>query len=107
MKSRNSLLLITAFVLASATAALGQSNHTPPATAPERPAAVPHTSGSGTEPSGLGSTGWVGGNRGTTRQETTGQRAVDPERASQQPEMATGRDLNGSPTRFPANRTPE
>lgn len=68
----------------------------------------------GTAPQGMGSTGWTGGTGGshigTSNQQTTGMGAgktPDNEAAADQPEMATGVDLKGPPTRFPANKTPE
>jgi hypothetical protein len=73
----------------------------------------------GTAPEGMGSTGWTGGTGGShigtsnsqTKGETTGSGSAasssDPETAKNQPEMATGVDLKGPPTRFPANKTPE
>ena len=68
----------------------------------EKPAALPHTSGTGTAPDGMGSTGWTGGSRGQTDPGKP-----DPESASQQPFVATGQDLNGPPKQFPAQQTPE
>ncbi len=69
----------------------------------------------GTAPHGMGSTGWTGGTGGshvgTSNQQTTGasseSNTPNNEAAADQPEMATGEDLNGPPTRFPANKTPE
>ena len=67
---------------------------------------------SGTAPEHLGSSGWTGGSRGQTKDgATTGQNVGpsrdDPEAAKNQPSMATGEDLKGPPTQFPANKTPE
>ena len=69
-------------------------------------------SNSGTAPEHLGASGWTGGSRGQTKDgATTGQSAGpskdDPEAAKNQPSMATGEDLKGPPTQFPANKTPE
>jgi hypothetical protein len=57
----------------------------------------------------MGSTGWTGGNGshiGTSNSQTTGA-ATSTSPAADQPEMATGLDLKGPPTRFPADKTPE
>lgn len=97
-----------AFMLASsATLCFAQSGTNPPADTLEKPTAVPHSSGTGTAPDGMGSTGWTGGSRGQT--ETTGQGSsrTDPDAAQNQPSMATGADLQGPPARFPAEKTPE
>ncbi len=83
----------------------------------------------GTKPENMGSTGWTGGGshigtsnsltddgtatKGTAA--TTGSGAnpatndstPNSEAAKDQPLMATGVDLKGEPTRFPANKTPE
>ena len=70
-------------------------------------------SNSGTAPENLGTSGWTGGSRGQTKDgaTTTGQSSRpnndDPEAAKNQPSMATGEDLKGLPTQFPANKTPE
>jgi hypothetical protein len=67
----------------------------------------------GTAPHGIGSTGWTGGTGGshigTSNSLTTGSapREDSSDSAKDQPEMATGEDLKGPPTRFPANKTPE
>jgi len=64
----------------------------------------------GTAPHGMGSTGWTGGTGGSHvgKGATSG---VGPASAQQdaadQPEMATGVDLKGPPTRFRAIDTPE
>lgn len=64
----------------------------------------------GTAPGGMGSSGWTGGTGGahigTSNAHTTGAAASESS-AADQPEMATGQDLKGPPTRFPANNTPE
>jgi len=85
----------------------------------------------GTKPENMGSTGWTGGTGGSHigtsnsltddgaatngTAGTTGSGANagtnDPtpnsEAAKDQPLMATGVDLKGEPTRFPANKTPQ
>ena len=65
---------------------------------------------SGTSPGGMGSSGWTGGTGGahigTSNSHTTG--AAPPSAPSGDPPLtATGEDLKGPPTRFPANKTPE
>lgn len=97
-----SLTLALAFMGA---AALAQQN--PPAeTTPS------HTdrNSSGTSPGGMGSSGWTGGTGGshigTSNSHTTGA-GTPPAPNEDQPEMATGQDLQGPPTRFPPNKTPE
>jgi hypothetical protein len=68
---------------------------------------------SGTAPQGMGSSGWSGGTGGshigTSNSLTTGStpREAASDSAADQPEMATGEDLKGPPTQFPANKTPE
>jgi len=75
----------------------------------EQPSPSPDTDSRGTGPGGMGSTGWTGGSRGSTpgvgSRGLTGVEAQD--RAADQTLMATGVDLNGPPTRFPASETPE
>ena len=65
----------------------------------------------GTAPQGMGSTGWTGGSGGShignSNSQTTGASQGTPGPTAGQPEVATGEDLKGPPTRFPANRTPE
>ena len=72
---------------------------------------APKATNSGTAPEHLGASGWTGGSRGQTKDgATTGQSVRptdDPEAAKNQPSMATGEDLKGPPTQFPANKTPE
>ena len=103
--------LIAAVMMVSATTSFAQNN-TPPANAVENPSnTTQHNSGSGTAPENMGSTAWTGGSRGQTHDSatTTGQSnsARDTEAAKDQPVMATGEDLKGPPTQFPANKTPE
>ena len=101
-----SLVLLAAAMAVSATSFA--QNNDPPASTMEKPAAVPHSSGSGTAPDGKGSTGWTGGARDQTSQ-TTGQSAgaQDAEAAKDQPAMATGEDLKGPPKQFSPRQTPE
>ena len=75
--------------------------------AAENPPAQQDTHSEGTAPHNMGTSGWTGGGSHVGKSETTGssQRSSDP--AADQPEMATGADLNGPPHRFPANDTPE
>jgi len=68
----------------------------------------------GTAPHGMGSTGWTGGTggshigKGATSGATSGAGSASAQQgAADQPEMATGVDLNGPPTRFRAIDTPE
>ena len=102
--------LIAAAMMVSATASFAQN--TPPANTVENPSNTPqHSSGSGTAPENMGATGWTGGSRGQTHDSATttgqGNSARDTETAKDQPVMATGEDLKGPPTQFPANKTPE
>jgi hypothetical protein len=103
--------LIAAAMMGAATISFAQNN-TPPANAVENPSNTPqHSSGSGTAPENMGATGWTGGSRGQTHDSATtageGGSARDTEAAKDQPVMATGEDLKGQPTQFPANKTPE
>jgi hypothetical protein len=87
------------------------------ALAQDRPATPPSPENSahssGTSPEGMSSTGWsgsgLGGSHTGKSDETTGsgQRGASSDSAADQPEMATGADLQGPPHRFPANNTPE
>jgi hypothetical protein len=75
-----------------------------PATGPQSPAAPTNS------PEDRGTTGWKGGAREPDKDATVGSGAgkkSDEELAADQPLMATGVDLNGPPTRFPPNKTPE
>jgi hypothetical protein len=80
------------------------------ARAAEEMPAQQDTHSEGTAPHNMGSSGWTGGTGGAHvgKNETTGlsQRSSDNS-AADQPEMATGADLNGPPHRFPADDTPE
>jgi hypothetical protein len=103
--------LIAAALMVSATYSFAQNN-TPPANTVEQPSNTPqHSTGTGTAPENIGATGWTGGSRGQTKDSatTTGQTnsAQDAEAAKDQPVMATGEDVKGPPTQFPANKTPE
>lgn len=106
MKNIGLVLLATAMAV-SGTSSFAQ-NTDPPASTMEKPAAVPHSSGSGTAPDGKGSTGWTGGARDQNSQ-TTGQATglQDAEAAKDQPAMATGEDLKGPPKQFSPRQTPE
>lgn len=109
--SRSVSLLAATLMMASGTMVSYAQTGNPPADAMEKPAAAPHSSSAGTAPHGMGSTGWTGGSRGQTEGSatTTGQnsRAQDSEAAKDQPSLATGQDLKGPATQFPANKTPE
>jgi hypothetical protein len=112
MKNPALITLLAATVAASGMTASFAQSSTPPAATMEQPATTPqHSSGSGTNPEGMGSTGWTGGSRGQTHDSatTTGQNtsARDAEAAKDQPSMATGKDLQGPAMQFPANKTPE
>jgi hypothetical protein len=103
--------LIAATMMGAATISFAQNN-TPPANAVENPSNTSqHNSGSGTAPENMGVTGWTGGSQGQTHDSATaagqGGSARDTEAAKDQPVMATGEDLKGQPTQFPANKTPE
>ena len=96
--------LAFAVALMTATALAQQS--------PQSETAPSHTDrdSSGTAPGGMGSSGWTGGlggsHIGTSNSHTTGA-APSAAPDAGQPEMATGRDLMGPPTRFRAADTPE
>ena len=75
-----------------------------PAASTQNPAA------SANSPEDRGTTGWTGGAREPDRDATIGSGAgkkSDQGLAADQPLMSTGVDLNGPPTRFPPNKTPE
>jgi hypothetical protein len=104
-------LVLAAFLFASSSAASAQNA----------------SGGDGTSPQNRGSTGWTGahpetggatldqgqnkpkGEPGKPVDATTGQGATvhDESEAKDQPELATGEDLNGPPRRFPPSKTPE
>jgi hypothetical protein len=111
MRKLGLMPLIATAVMVSATVSFAQ-NTPAPANSVENPATTPqHSSGSGTAPENMGATGWTGGSRGQTKDSATttgqGSGAQDTEAAKDQPVMATGEDLKGPPTQFPANKTPE
>ena len=109
MKSLGLTSLIAAALMVSATYSFAQ-NTSPPANSVEQPSHTPqHNTGTGTAPENMGATGWTGSSRGQTKDSaTTGKNsAQDTEAAKDQPAMATGEDLKGPPTQFPANKTPE
>src|SRR5215475_15117560 len=96
------IVSLAALVLALPAISLAQEN-APGADGKTQKAAPLQQSGTkGTAPEGAGSTGWTGGTGGSFV--GTDHQSADP---SWQPEMATGADLKGPPTRFPAGRTPE
>ena len=93
-------------LIAAATMSFAQGTATPPGTAPERPAASPKSTGSPDHPQKEdGASGWTSGNRGSGSVTTGQSSSSDP--AADQPEMATGLDLDGPPKRFPPSQTPE
>jgi hypothetical protein len=107
MKQRTLMPLIAATLMVPATYSFAQNN-TPPANTVEHPSDTPqHSTGTGTAPENIGTTGWTGGSRGQTKPTGQANSAGDAEAAKDQPAMATGEDLKGPPTQFPANKTPE
>jgi len=95
---------LAALVLALPAISPAQEN-APGADGKTQKAAPPQQNGTkGTAPEGAGSTGWTGGTGGSFV--GTDHFGSDSSPNSQ-PEVATGLDLKGPPTRFPANRTPE
>lgn len=102
-------LVAMALTVAFASPSVAQNSAAPPGQ-PAHPeqSTTPQANDAGTRPEGLGSTGWGGGSRGQSKPSTAGSaRGADEASAADQPLMATGVDLNGPPTRFPANKTPE
>jgi hypothetical protein len=94
---------------AAAVLTLGLQSASAPATAQDHPSAGVQSPGAGTATKDRGSTGWHGSSR---EQNATGvgSRALtgsEAETAADQPEMATGVDLNGPPRRFVPAQTPE
>lgn len=87
-------------VALSSTPSFAQQSQTPPS---------PENSGShsGTTPENRGSTGWTGHQRETTTTGSATSTDQNSAAAADQPLTATGKDLNGPPARFPANKTPE
>src|SRR5215475_3254695 len=95
------IVSLAALVLALPAISLAQEN-APGADGKIQQAAPPQQNGrKGTAPEGAGSTGWTGGTGGSFV--GTDHFGSDSSPNSQ-PEMATGLDLKGLPTRFPANR---
>src|SRR5262245_60423561 len=83
--------------------------HVPNAPA-EQLATTPDSDSKGTSPDSTGATGWTGGSRAQSKPEVESRGLAGAEaqdRAADQTLMATGVDLNGPPTRFPASETPE
>jgi hypothetical protein len=70
----------------------------------EKPAALQQNGTSGTAPEGAGSTGWTGGTGGSF---IGTQHQGSDASPNAQPELATGVDLKGPPSRFPAGKSPE
>lgn len=97
--------LFALIVSLAATAAIAQQQQ-PRETTP----AQTDSHSEGTAPGNMGTSGWTGGTGGshigTSNAHTTGA-ATPASPEADQPEMATGVDLKGPPTRFPANKTPE
>jgi len=101
MRARSLLSLTTALLLLCGAPSLAQND------------------GSDTAPEHKGNTGWTGGAQDHPSQtdersgeagndaQGRGQSQRDAESAAGQPSTATGVDLNGSPRRFPADKTPE
>ena len=111
MRSQGIHSFAAALMLSLATApALGEERPQLPGAAAERPATTPDPDSSGTSPEGRGSTGWTGGSRDQSKP-GVGSRALTgaerQDRAADQTLMATGVDLKGPATRFPASETPE
>jgi len=128
---RTSAYFLSAVVIASALGGIAhaqQPSEQPAAQQPrETTPQAKDGNSQGTKPDNMGSTGWTGGTGGShigtsntlTRDgaATSGSAspdaksgvdaARDAESAKGQPLMATGSDLKGEPTRFPANKTPE
>lgn len=92
-----SLALAFSVIVAAAQAQQNAPRETTPA----------QTDSQGTAPGGMGSSGTSGSPVGKSNTHTTGSGAVANPSPANQPLMATGQDLKGPPTRFPANNTPE
>ncbi|MCK9908846.1 hypothetical protein MXD81_06885 [Microbacteriaceae bacterium K1510] len=92
---------ILSFALAFSVIGASAQTQDVPQTAPT-PADSP-----GAAPGGMGPSGGAGAPIGTSNAHTTGSGAVANSSPADQPLMATGQDLKGPPTRFPANNTPE
>ena len=94
--SSASLLVVATLIGASAQAQQNQPSQTAPAQT--------DSLGPATAPDGMSSHGGTGGAGNAS---TTGSASSAPRPPDDQPLMATGQDLRGPPTRFPANKTPE
>ncbi|WP_137046144.1 hypothetical protein [Pseudolabrys sp. FHR47] len=121
--------ILASTIISGAAIAQQQPSEQPAAQQPrESQSHTPQTGNdSGTKPENMGSTGWTGGtggshigtsntlteqgdaSKGTTGAASDDTKTLSPnsEAAKDQPLMATGVDLKGPPTRFPANQTPE
>lgn len=132
---RTRALLLSTVILSSALAGVAfaqqQPAEQPAAQQPrEQTPQAKDSHSEGTKPENMGTTGWTGGTGGSHigtsnsltedgaatkgTAATTGAASADTkdmtpnsEAAKDQPLMATGVDLKGPPTRFPANKTPE
>ena len=131
---RTGAYFLSAVMIASALGGIAhaqqQPSEQPAAQQPRETTTTPQAKDSnsqGTDPDNMGSTGWTGGTGGShigtsntlTKDGTAtsgsaspdtkspAEMAKDGESAKGQPLMATGLDLKGEPTRFPANKTPE
>ena len=93
------ILPVAAFLLLAPTFAQAQE---PTNSAPAKlnnPATPPGGPTSSTDPGNIGNTGWTGGRPDTHRESS--------DQSTDQPQMATGENLKGPATRFPASKTPE
>ena len=100
------LTTIVAVLALTAAAALSASAQTTPPNAAGQPAPEPHQHGSATAPADKGSSGWTGNSR--VPAESVGESSgMAARQSADQPEMATGTDLNGPPVKFPPAKTPE
>jgi len=102
MKAPTTIVAVLALTAAAVLSASAQT--TPPNAAGQ--SAEPHQHGSATAPAGKGSSGWTGSNR--VPAENIGKSSgMADQQSADQPEMATGADLNGPPVKFPPAKTPE
>jgi hypothetical protein len=101
---------IATLLLSAAILTMGAAVHAQQDQPAERMPSHQDGDSSGTSPGGMSSSGWTGGTGGahigTSNSHTTGA-APPPAPSDGQPLTATGEDLNGPPTRFPPNKTPE
>jgi hypothetical protein len=115
---RSSLWLTSVSLVLVSTVALAQTQSQPRETMPEKQ----DSHSDGTAPHGMGSTGWTGGTGGshigtsnelstpgpqTTSSGTVGLGNTPSADTPLGLETATGLDLQGPPTRFPTDETPE